>query len=188
MSTIFHKQINAYLKNPRHKKTNYSMEEAFCWLGGPWMNSEELFHKQNIQDDNFLSSKEKNGGCHGSKDHSIWISAANPLGNVSFSQHMCLLYYTDGLISASLSSGISGEFKLIFVFRYIASKILNLTTRKTFHPGQRPPFKTITTQIRECIFQICWYLGWLLVGKSYDFQDIYYVIINYLYINLKCYI
>lgn len=131
------------------------MEESFCWLGGPWMSSEESFHKQNIQDDNFLASKEKNGGCHGSKDHSIWISAANVLRNVPFSQHMCLLYYTDGLISASLSSGTSGEFKLIFVFRYITSKILNLATGKIFRPEQRSPFKTITTQIRECSFQIC---------------------------------
>lgn len=33
------------------------MEESFCWLGGPWMSSEESFesfNQQNIQDDNFL--------------------------------------------------------------------------------------------------------------------------------------
>lgn len=164
------------------------MEESFWWLGGPWMSSEESFHKQNIQDDNFLASKEKNCGCHGSKDHSIWLSAANILGNVPFSQHMCLLYYTDGVISGNLSWDTSGEFKLIFVVRYIASKNLNLTIRKIFHPGKRPLFKTLTAQTRECSFQICWYLGWLLVGKSNNFQDIYYVIINYLCMNFKCYI
>lgn len=67
----------------------------------------------------------------------------------------CAFYYTDGLASGSLSSDTSGEFKLIFAFRYIASKILNLTTGKMFHAGKRPPFKTITTQTRKCSFQIC---------------------------------
>lgn len=140
---------------------------AFGWV------QKNLFRSRTFRMITFLASKEKNCGCHGSKDHSIWISAANVLGNVPFCQHMCLLYYTACLISGSLSSDTSGEFKLIFAFRCIASKILNLTTRKMFHPGKRPPFKTITTQTRECSFQICWYLGWLLVGKSYDFQDIY---------------
>lgn len=115
----------------------------------------ESFNQQNIQDDNFLASKEKNSGCHGGKDHSIRISAANVLGNVPFSQHMCLLYYTDGLFSGSLSSDTSGEFELIFVFKYIASKILNLTIRNIFHPGKRPPIKTVITQTRECSFQVC---------------------------------
>lgn len=58
VSTIFHKQINAYLKNPRHKKTNYSVEESFRWLGGPWMSLGESFRKQNMMITSLLQKRE----------------------------------------------------------------------------------------------------------------------------------